>query len=88
MGESALRWRGRLGRLKPLALLIGLGGVVLLIIGLINFSSALNSEPERPTEVTVGQLTQGDVPKGRYVTVAGWTDYDAVSYTHLTLPTN
>jgi hypothetical protein len=76
MSESALRWKGRLGRLKSVALLIGLGGVVLLIIGLINFSSALNSDTEQPAAVTVGQLTRGEVPKGRYVTVAGWTDYD------------
>lgn len=80
MNESALRWKGRLGRLKPLALVLGLVGLILLIVGLITLSSALNNDPNRPAEVSVGQLTRGEVPKSRYVTVDGFTDYD-VCYT-------
>jgi hypothetical protein len=76
MSESALRWRGRLGRLKSLALLIGILGGVLVVVGLVTFSSAQSNDPSRPAEITVGQLVQGQVPTGRYVTVSGWTDYD------------
>lgn len=76
MNESALRLKGRLGRLKAFALLLGLGGVVLLIAGLGTFSSARSNDPSRPAEVMVGQLVRDEVPTGRYVSIAGLTDYD------------
>jgi|GEM_PF-1287791 len=76
MNESTLRWKGRLGRLKSLALVLGLVGLVLLIAGAALFSAAQRNDPARPAEVTVGQLARGEVPRERYVSVSGWTDYD------------
>jgi hypothetical protein len=83
VSDSALRWKGRLSRLRLLALLLGIVGVVLLIAGVVTFANARENDPARPLRVQVGHLVRGEVSTGRYVTVSGLTDYD-IFYTQTT----
>jgi hypothetical protein len=80
VSETALRWQGRLSRLRSFSLLIGIGALALVFAGLSMFSAAQRNDPSRPWEVTVGQLVRGEVATSRYVTVPGVSDYD-VFYT-------
>lgn len=76
MNESALRLRGRLGRLKSVGVLLGMVGLALLIAGLVLLSDARANDPNNPMVAGVDQLVRGEIPTSRYVSVSGQTNYD------------
>lgn len=75
MNETSLRWKARIGALKPFAalalILAGLG----LIFAIGQFAIAVRS-PAEPEMVTVRQLVDGTIGSGRYVRVSGYAVYD------------
>ena len=74
MNETALRWKGRIGALKPLAviILIILLFLVFSVFGDLNvaFKNRSGSQP-----VSVAQLVSGQVDKNSYVSVSGLAVY-------------
>lgn len=76
MNESALRWKGRLGSLKPVAALVLLFAVIFLIGAIINLNLA-SSNPAEPQEVKIGQLASNEIGVDRYVTFSGLALYPA-----------
>lgn len=73
--ESTLRWRARIGALKPLATGALLCAIVGLLIGFSMFSTTLKN-PGGPIQVTIRDLVEGRVSSDRYVTVRGRPMYD------------
>ena len=77
MGETSLRWRGRIGSLKGAALLVVIMGGLGLALSASNLATA-RSNPSDPEVVTMRQLAEGLVGKDRYVAVAGFAEYEPV----------
>ncbi len=77
MNHTGLRWKGRIGALKPLAVLAILITGSLLIAGLATGISALKNPDGTPQTVTITALVAGEVEAGRYVSVEGHPIYQA-----------
>ncbi len=76
MSENRLRWQGRLGSVKPLALVVILIAAAILVVGLLNLRTALKNS-SGPQVVRISQLVQGRVGFDRYVTLSGQPNYNA-----------
>ena len=76
MENSWLRWKGRIGSLKVVALL----GIILGLSGLVWSALELNtarSNPSEPQPVTLAQLVNGEVDRSSYVAVEGYAVYQS-----------
>lgn len=82
MENSWLRWKGRIGSLKVVALL----GIILGLSGLVWSAMELDtarSNPSEPQPVTLAQLVNGEVDRSSYVAVEGYAIYQS-GYTETT----
>ena len=77
MSETTLRWKGRLGSLKALALVVLILAIVVLI-GVASDLSMATSNPTEPQAIKIGQVVKGDVGAYRYVQVSGLAFYSEV----------
>ncbi|HOU11486.1 MAG TPA: hypothetical protein PKZ84_00065 [Anaerolineae bacterium] len=75
MNERVLRWKGRIGSLKVGCGFILVFAVIIACAGVASLSTALNNA-DTPQEVSIGQLVNGDIAAGRYVSVSGLAVYD------------
>jgi hypothetical protein len=74
MNESLLRWKGRIGALKPLAFFIA----IFLVIFLFPVGHGLLTAVKNPSgaqTVSIAQLVSDQVGTNRYVTVTGTASY-------------
>ena len=76
MSETSLRWKGRLGSLKPAAAVVLLLAVVFLAVSIGSLSEATNN-PTVPQAGAIGELVNGAIGANRYVTVSGTALYPA-----------
>jgi hypothetical protein len=76
MNESTLRWKGRLGSLKPIAALVLLFAVIFLLLALSDLSVA-SSNPSEPEGVDIARFAAGEIGASRYVSVSGTAFYPA-----------
>ncbi len=74
MNESLLRWKGRIGSLKALALLVLIFLVIFTFPAVTGFVTALKN-PSAPQPVTVSELISGNIGTQRYVNVSGVASY-------------
>lgn len=74
MHERILRWKGRIGSLKPLGGIMLIAAVIVAFAGFVGLSAALKN-PGAPQMVTLAQLVDGDIDSGRYVEVSGLAVY-------------
>src|SRR6266498_137021 len=74
MNESLLRWKGRIGSLKALALLVLIFLVIFTFPAVTGFVTALKN-PSAPQSVTVSELISGNIGTQRYVNVSGVASY-------------
>ncbi len=74
MSETTLRWKGRLGSLKGLAIFVLIFAVIFFFIALGDLSTAM-SNPTTPQAVKIGQLVKGEIGADRYVSVSGLALY-------------
>lgn len=74
MNESLLRWKGRIGSLKPLAFLVLIFLVIFTFPAVTGFVTALKN-PSAPRSVTVSELISGNIGTQRYVEVSGVASY-------------
>jgi len=79
MNESLLRWKGRIGALKPLALLVLIFVVIFLFPVWHNLITAVKN-PSGVQTATIEQLVSGKLGKNQYVSIAGTAAYD-LAYT-------
>jgi len=74
MEDSWLRWKGRIGSLK----LVALFGIIGAFIGLVWSTTELptaRANPSEPRVVTIAQLVNDEVDRSVYVTVKGYAMY-------------
>jgi hypothetical protein len=76
MTESWLRWQGRISGLRGIALVVGLGAVVVLLVSGFMLVTAIRNA-SGPRDVSISQLVSGDVGNGYYVRVSGVALYDS-----------
>jgi hypothetical protein len=74
MSETTLRWKGRLGSLKGVAVFVLIFAVIFLLIALGDLSTATGN-PTTPQTVTIGQLVKGELGAERYISVSGLALY-------------
>lgn len=79
MNESLLRWKGRIGSLKGLAMLALIFLVIFICPTVTGLSTALKN-PSTPKSVTVSELVSGSLGTQRYVNVSGVASYN-LAYT-------
>jgi hypothetical protein len=76
MGETSLRWKGRLGKLKggapAVLLLVAIG----LSISLTNLATA-RANPTLPQEASIREVADGSIARNRYVAIDGYAEYEA-----------
>ncbi len=77
MNETILRWKARIGALKPLAIIGLLITGVMLIVALILAAQVVKNPGGEPLPVTMAQIFNGEVGSGRYITVKGAPNYEA-----------
>lgn len=77
MKETGLRWKGRLGSLKILAVIVGIVAGILLASGVASLDLARKNPGGEPRKVTISQLVDGEIGSGYYVSVSGVAEYDA-----------
>lgn len=75
MSETMLRWKARLGSLKPLLGIALIFAILAVYREAGRLVAALNN-PGAPRPVMLAQLVSGEVGIGRYVSVSGTADYD------------
>lgn len=75
MNERSLRWQGRIGGLRGVSMFALLFLAMIAFVAGMMMVSALKN-PGGPRPVTVSQLVNGDVAKGKYVTFNGLAAYD------------
>lgn len=76
MSDASLRWKARLGSLKPAAALVALLAAIFLFL-VLNDLSVASSNPTEPQSVAIGQLVSGEIDVNRYVSVSGTAFYPA-----------
>ncbi len=76
MNENSLRWKARIGSLKPLALIIIVVGAIAMFALASQLSIALNNSA-KPQPVKIEQIVKGEIGSDRYVQVAGTAEYKA-----------
>lgn len=74
MNESLLRWKGRIGSLKALAMLVLIFLVIFTFPAVTGFVTALKN-PSSPRTVTASELISGSIGTQRYVNVSGVASY-------------
>ena len=74
MNESLLRWKGRIGSLKGLAILALIFLVIFICPTVTGLTTALKN-PSAPQPVTVSELISGNIGTQRYVNVSGTASY-------------
>ncbi len=76
MNETWLRWKARIGALKPFAIFTLIIGVLLLCVTSGALSTALKNQGG-PKEVAVEDIITEKIGASQYVTVKGYAIYDA-----------
>ena len=76
MNETVLRWKGRLGSLRPLAALVLLFAVIFLILAIESLNIA-SKNPTTPETVAIAKLAANEIETNRYVSVSGVALYPA-----------
>src|SRR6266496_4664790 len=71
MNESLLRWKGRIGSLKALALLVLIFLVIFTFPAVTGFVTALKN-PSAPQSVTVSDLISGNMAHSDTLMSRGW----------------
>lgn len=79
MGNFIPRLKAIIGSLKPLAIMVAILAVILVFFFGSDLVTAVRNI-NGPQTVTVSQLVQGEVSRGRYVTVSGVAEYN-IGYT-------
>lgn len=79
MNETTLRWKARIGSLKPFAVLALILAGILFFASTSSFMTALKN-PGEPKKVTIKALVDGIVGTSQYVTVAGFAFDDEAAY--------
>ncbi len=74
MGELLLRWEGKVGAMKPWALMIGIAAALALLLVIGELKRTLQN-PTGPVTVTVHDLATGQIASDRYITVSGTALY-------------
>ena len=75
MNENSLRWQGRIGGLRGVSMFALLFlAMIAFVAGMMMISAFKN--PGGPQSVTINQLVNGEIAKGKYVTFSGLAAYD------------
>lgn len=82
MNETLYRWQGRIGSLKPLALIV-LIIILIFVVPTINNLWIAFKNPSTSQSVSVDQLVSGAVGTGKYISVSGTASYE-LAYTEKT----
>ena len=75
MNINALRWKGRIGGLKSVSMILLLFLVFIACASAISLNTALRN-PDGPQPVTIEALVNDEVGTGRHVSVTGLAVYD------------
>lgn len=76
MDETRLRWRARIGSLKPISIIALIFSIPSLIFAAGELLTALQ-HPKEPQPVTAEQLVNGSIREDRYVTLEGYAMFEA-----------
>jgi hypothetical protein len=76
--EVVLRWKGRIGSLKLLSLIVIVIALLLSILGIIRLSAALKNPGGYPTSVTLEQIVNDQVDNSTYIQVSGYAVYESL----------
>lgn len=75
MNEALLRWEGRIGSLKGVAVIALIFLVIFFFPAFENMTTALKN-PSGSQPVTISQLSNGQVGAGQYITISGLAAYE------------
>lgn len=76
MNETLLRWEGRIGSLRSLAIIVLIFLVIFAFSAVGNLNTALKNPAGSQSAVTISQLTSGQVGAGEYIMVSGLASYE------------
>jgi hypothetical protein len=80
VAEPSLRWKGRIGSLKPLAVLVIIAAALGLVASVESLTTA-RANPTGPQPVSIREIAERLVDSRQYVVVAGFAEYEwAYSY--------
>lgn len=75
MNETLLRWEGRIGSLKGVAVIALIFLVIFFFPAFENLTTAMKN-PSGSQSVTISQLSNGQVSTGQYITISGLAAYE------------